>query len=114
MADSIYKLRLARSGEANVFAPRGTLEDIQTCLATLFTTRKYTVPLYRDFGFDMEALDQPTPRGMALLRGEIYDAAGEYEPRAEIVSVTFEQAEQYADDRVIPVISWRLKDGVEL
>lgn len=114
MADTIYKLRLASSNTTEVFAERGTLEDIQLCLKTLFLTRKYTAPLYRDFGLDLDLIDQPSPRGMALIRNDMYDAVSEYEPRAEIVSVAFEQGDPYSDDHIVPVVSWRLKDGVEL
>lgn len=114
MADTIYKLRLASSNTTEVFAERGTLEDIQLCLKTLFLTRKYTAPLYRDFGLDLDLTDQPSPRGMALIRNDMYDAVSEYEPRAEIVSVAFEQGDPYSDDHIVPVVSWRLKDGVEL
>ena len=112
MPNTLHKLRLTRSDAVNIFAARGTAEDVQRCLITIFTTHKYTVPLFRDFGLDMDALDQPTPRGMALLRNAMYEAVEKYEPRAELVSVAFEQVDRNGDDRVIPVITWRLKEGV--
>lgn len=114
MPNTLYKLRLTRFDAVNIFAARGTVEDIQRCLITIFTTHKYTVPLFRDFGLDMDALDQPTPRGMALLRNAMYEVVEKYEPRAELVSVAFEQVDRNGDDRVIPVITWRLKEGATL
>lgn len=109
MNTSIQTLRLARS-DTNVFSHRDVVEDVRLCLTTLLTTSKYSVPLDRDFGLQMDALDEPSPRAMALIRSAIYSAADRYEPRAEIVSVTFESASEAEDDRVIPVISWKIKE----
>ncbi|MCC8056441.1 GPW/gp25 family protein [Cloacibacillus sp.] len=109
MNTSIQTLRLSKL-EADVFSHRDVIEDVCLCLTTLFTTRKYSVPLDRDFGLEMDALDEPSPRAMALIRSAIYSAADKYEPRAEIISVAFEVISDAEDDKVVPVISWKLKE----
>ena len=70
------------------FAPETEEEEILQNVRTICTTPKYSVPMDREFGVDMEALDLPTPAAMAKMQREIIQAVRKYEPRARIEEVT--------------------------
>jgi len=108
----ISTLRLDDYKNINVFSPGNALNGIQLCLATILTTAKYSVPMDRDFGLDVTLLDEPSPRGMALLRAEIFEAINKYEPRVDILKISFKKSD--SDDKIYPVVTWSLKEGVEL
>ena len=55
--------------------------------------KKINIAPNRDFGLSSRFLDMPTPAAEAVLVSELYDAIEEYEPRAEIVNITFEKDE---------------------
>lgn len=110
----ISTLRTGDFKNINVFSPGNTINKIQICLATILTTAKYSVPMDRDFGLDATLLDEPSPRGMALLRAEIYEVINKYEPRVKILNISFEKAEDAHDDKIYPVVKWCLRDGVGL
>lgn len=60
-------------------------------VAMILGTPKGSVPMYRDFGVRIEALDRPVPVAKIMLRSEVKEAVELYEPRVEVVDVTFEQ-----------------------
>ena len=70
-------------------APRTLIEEILQNVAMIISTLKNTAPLYRDFGISATFLDKPGVAAEALLIAEIFDAVEMYEPRAEIISVSF-------------------------
>lgn len=111
---AISTLRLDDFKNINVFSPGSTLNQIQLCLATILTTAKYSVPMDRDFGLDATFIDEPSPRGMALLRSEIFEAINKYESRVKILNISFEKSEDANDDKIYPVVKWCLRDGVKL
>ena len=55
----------------------------------IISTMKNTAPLYRDFGISAAAVDRPIVAAEAILIGDILDAIETYEPRAEILDVSF-------------------------
>ena len=65
------------------------IEEIVQNVAMIITTIKNTAPLFRDFGISAAFLDKPTAAAEALLIAEIFDAIEAYEPRAEILNVSF-------------------------
>lgn len=71
------------------FAPRTLAEEVLQNVRTIITTARYTVPLDRRFGLDMGCLDRPLPVVEATLSSAIVKAIRQYEPRAEVVSVSF-------------------------
>lgn len=80
-----------------------TAASILQNVAILLRTRQGTVPLYREFGLPQKFLDQPIPAARALLYAEVKEAVEAFEPRAEVVGVTFQ--EDAADPgRLIPVV----------
>ena len=74
-------------------APETLTEEILQNLSTILQTIKNTAPLYRNFGISGSFLDKPIPVAESLLVAEIYEAVEQYEPRAEIVGITFEKDE---------------------
>lgn len=65
---------------------RAALQNI----AIILSTRQLSVPLYRDFGLPMQFIDKPMAVARPLLIAEIKDAITEYEPRATVLNITFE------------------------
>lgn len=74
-------------------APDSLIKEILQNLSMILQTPKYTAPLYRDFGVSGSIIDKPIPAAETLLIADIYEAIEKYEPRAEIVDVTFERDE---------------------
>jgi hypothetical protein len=60
-------------------------------VATILATPKGSVPLYREFGVSMEAIDRPIPVAKTLLIAQVTEAVEEFEPRAKVVKVTIEE-----------------------
>lgn len=58
-------------------------------IGILLRTWQGNVPLYREFGLPMQFLDRPMNVAAPALIVEIREAIQRYEPRAEIVSVSF-------------------------
>lgn len=73
--------------------PATIKEEILQNLSMILQTIKNTVPLCRDFGLSGNFIDKPIPVAETLMVSELYEAVEKYEPRAEIVNVTFEQDE---------------------
>jgi len=71
------------------FAPATIVEEVLQNVATILSTVRYTAPLYRDFGISATALDKPTIAAESILIAEIFDAIEMFEPRAEILNVSF-------------------------
>lgn len=74
-------------------APASLIEEVLQNLSMILQTIKNTAPLYRDFGISGSYIDKPIPVAETLLIGELYEAVEKYEPRAEIVDITFERDE---------------------
>lgn len=71
------------------FAPQTELKEIIQNVKTILTTMKYSVPLDRNFGIIAASIDEPIPLAKAKCSAEIVEAIQRYEPRAEIVRITF-------------------------
>jgi len=81
-------------------APESVTEEVLQNITMILLTLKNTAPLDRNFGLSARFLDKPTPAAEAILVAEIFDAIEEYEPRAEIVNISFERDE--GNGKVIP------------
>ena len=60
-------------------------------IAVILATPKGSVPQYREFGLSTTMLDKPTPIAKMALRAEVKEAIERWEPRAQFVSMTFEE-----------------------
>lgn len=82
----------ADTGPVN-FAPATELEEIIQNVRTILTTLKKSVPMDREFGISGEVVDLPIAVAQAKLTAEIVAAVNKYEPRASVVSVSYEGVE---------------------
>ena len=73
-------------------------------VAIILSTRQNSVPLGRDFGLPMRFIDKPIPVAEVMMVAEIEEAIEEYEPRAEVVDITFE-ADPKKTGRLIPTVT---------
>lgn len=64
---------------------RSVLQNI----AVILCTSLRTAPLYREIGLPAEAVDRPIPAAKPLLIAAVREAVERFEPRAEVVSVSF-------------------------
>lgn len=75
---------------------RSVLQNVRIILSTW----KGTVPLYRQFGLPSDFLHKPLPVAKAMLRAQIREAVEKFEPRVEVVDVTFAEGV----DGLIPTV----------
>ena len=74
-----------------------TVRSVLQNIAIILSTRQGTCPLYRGFGLPQKFVDMP------MMYSEVKEAVEEYEPRAEVVNVTF-AADRNAPGRLIPTV----------
>lgn len=82
------------------FAPKDEVSEILQNVRTIINTRIGTVPLDRDFGVSWDHVDKPIAVARAAMIEEVIEAVHEYEPRATIRSVNFEETEEDAMEGV--------------
>ena len=87
--------------------PASEYEEILQNVRTIITTLKKTVPMDREFGINGELVDSPIAAAQAKLTGEIVASVSKYEPRAKVVSVSYEGSE--ADGMLKPTVRIKLK-----
>lgn len=83
-------------------APETTEEEVLQNVAMIISTPQFSVPLDRGFGLSQRFVDKPIQVAKAIAVSEVMDAIAKSEPRADIVSVTFEQGE--SPGKLIPVV----------
>lgn len=93
--------------ESVEFGAIGVPEILQN-VKTILATSRYTVPLDREFGVNLDLIDEPMPRAKAKMTAEIIAAIRKYEPRCTVTSVTF--SGDGMDGRLIPKVRVRIND----
>lgn len=82
---------ISKLNQMNInFNPVTVQEEIAQNLFVLLTTLKGSVPLDRNFGLNQKFIDKPISAAQQLLIAEIYDTVEKYEPRVEIVDISFD------------------------
>ena len=66
-----------------------TVASVLQNIAVILKTPKGSVPMYREFGLSQSFLDRPMPVARNMLISAVKEAIERWEPRAEIVDVTF-------------------------
>lgn len=89
-------------------APESVQEEVLQNIAMIVSTPQFSVPLDRGFGLAQRFVDKPIHTAQAILVSEVMDAVERYEPRAEVVSVTFEQGK--TPGSLIPVVEVNIID----
>ena len=72
-------------------------------IAIILNTRQGTCPFFRDFGLRQDYLHRPINVVKAMLISEIHEAIAIFEPRANVLKISFE-AEDEKPDRLVPVV----------
>lgn len=83
------------------------LEEVRRNLLLLYETPEGTCPGDRSFGLDQEFVDCPVNVAENLFALEVIEKTGVYEKRAEIVDISYRQAE---NGNLTPRINIQLKD----
>ena len=79
---SSYKVSASESTPLHL-GVADTVQSVLQAIKIILTTPKGTVPMYRDFGINMDFLDLPIPAAEQRARMEIREAIEEWEPRAK-------------------------------
>lgn len=72
-------------------APANVYQEVVQNIAVILASVKKASPMLRDVGIAGNLYGRPLPVVENILIGEIYDQIEEYEPRAILEGVTFEQ-----------------------
>lgn len=84
---------------------RSVLQNVAMILATA----QGSCPMYRGFGLPQKFLDKPIPIAIPMMYAEVRDAIDEYEPRAEVIDVTF-AIDATTPGRLIPTVEVNVID----
>lgn len=99
---SRYKVSATESPTLRMGEP-DTVQSVLQAIKIILTTPKGTVPMYRDFGVNMDFLDLPTPGAEQRARMEIREAIEEWEPRATVKDITFSR-DELQSGKLIPTV----------
>lgn len=81
---------------------------LQNCHLIL-TTRKGSIPMYREFGLDMSFIDRPQSVAQVMIASRVKSALEDFEPRAGFVNLFFEQNENTPGE-IIPVLEVEINE----
>lgn len=88
------------------FIESDILRSIAQNITLIVSTKKGTVPHYREFGIPMEFIDRPQKVAKTILISEVVNAVDLFEPRAEIINIKAE----IDGEKCYPILEVRLKD----
>ena len=80
-----------------------TVASVLQNISIVLSTWQGSVPLYRQFGLSRSFIDKPTPVAKPMLYAAVKEAIEEFEPRAEVINVTFRE-DGSAPGRLIPTV----------
>lgn len=83
-------------------APKNAHQEVIQNIAVILDLIQKSCPMFRDGGLPGELMGRPLPVVENILIGSIYDQIEEYEPRAILAAVTFEQNE--LNGAMIPIV----------
>jgi hypothetical protein len=105
---SVYSVSATEDAKLELGAA-GTVKSVLQAVKLVLTTPKGTVPMYRDFGIDMEFLDQPTPAAEQRARMDIREAVEAWEPRATVTDITFAKDALHTG-KLVPTVEVEIND----
>lgn len=88
--------------------PSNEIEEIIQNLHVLLSTAIGSVPMYRDFGIDTDIVDRNINTAKSLVVNAIYDSIEKFEPRAEIVNITFKG--DAMEGKLVPVVEVKISE----
>ena len=97
-----------------IIGARG-LDDVMQCIRYIVRTTVFSVPLDRGFAQTGTFIDAPVPHAAAARMAALTEAIERREPRVRVVSIRFAAAADDAiEGRIVPLIRFRLREGVQL
>lgn len=90
-------------------APKSTVEEILQNLTMIISTPQFTVPQDRGFGLAQKFVDKPIQVAQTIIVAEVLDAIERLEPRAEVLSVTYEG--DGVTGKLIPIVEVDINGG---
>ena len=78
-----------------------TVQSVLQNISVILSTRKGTVPMYREFGIDMEFLDKPAEVAKTLMASSIQEAVEKFEPRATVKNISFKSDDSVPGKMVV-------------
>ncbi|CAJ1003871.1 GPW/gp25 family protein [Brevibacillus aydinogluensis] len=90
------------------FGATGVKEILQNVWMIL-SSPQFSCPLDRAFAWSAEDVDMPIPVAQARMTARLIDAIRRYEPRVEVVGVTYQP--DHLGGRLNPVVKVRIADG---
>lgn len=88
------------------FAPKTVIDEVIQNVRCIIATPKGSVPLDRGFGLDYDGVDTPMLESQMLFRVALIEAIEQYEPRAQVKKIEFQQDNLAASDgRLIPAVT---------
>lgn len=103
-----YQVRAADLAHIRV-NEQDTVSSVLQNVAVILSTKKGTVPLYRDFGLSWRSVDKPIPIAKVMLYTDVKEAIEEYEPRASVVNVTFRE-DSSTPGGLIPIVEVEINE----
>lgn len=100
-------IRASRPAALSV-KPESTVEEVIQNVRVLLSTAKFDVPLARDLGLDTNYLHKPQPAAETLLYQAVADALEEYEPRAALIDIGFEESAE--SGIIIPIVEVEINE----
>lgn len=82
------------------FGELDTVSSILQNIRVLLSTPKGSVPLYRDFGVDMDFVDLPLPAAEQRARVALKESIEQWESRVTVKSISFSRA----DGTLVPTV----------
>lgn len=86
-----YTLSAAEERGIN-FRPESVVEEVLQNVWFILNTMEYDCPLARGLGLNPGFIDRPIETAQALSVADVFDKIETYEPRAEVLGVTFESS----------------------
>ncbi len=83
------------------------IDEILQNVAIILSTPKGSVPFNRDFGTSWMFVDAPTPKALAEIRAEIFSAIEKYEPRVQVLEISF-NADAENPSKLIPKVKLKI------
>lgn len=93
------------------FAPATRKEEILQNIAVILSSPKFSVPLDRGLGLAQRFLDKPIQAAQPILIAEVLDAIEAYEPRVEVLDVTFALGD--TPGALIPIVEVDILDDAD-
>lgn len=89
------------------FEQSDNVKSVVQNVSLLLNTKRGTVPMHREFGLAMEFIDKPIDIAETIAFAEISEAIERFEPRANLVDISFEKAK---DGKMAMVVEVSIND----